>query len=91
MVGFNVANDTLAGIGITTLKETPGLGMRITEPAFTGQFAAGRTPVALKSQNGAVDAVSGATISSNGAVEAVNRAAERYAALKADILGVWGK
>ena len=47
MVGFNVASDTLAGIGITTLKETPGLGMRVTEQAFSGQFAGARTPVAL--------------------------------------------
>lgn len=50
MVGFNVANDTLAGIGTTTLKETPGLGMRIAEPGFTGQFRGIAAPVGLKSQ-----------------------------------------
>ena len=63
MVGFNVANDTLAGIGTTTLKETPGLGMRIAEPGFTGQFRGIAAPVGLKSQGGSIDGISGATIS----------------------------
>ena len=91
MVGFNIADDSLAGIGVTTLKETPGLGMRIAEPGFTAQFPAQKLPVGLKDSGGAVDAVSGATISSQGAVEAVNRAAGHYAALKAEILAAWGK
>ena len=80
MVGFNVANDTLAGIGTTTLKETPGLGMRIAEPGFTGQFRGIAAPVGLKSQGGSIDGISGATISSSGAVTAVNLAAEAYKA-----------
>ena len=86
MVGFNVANDTLAGIGTTTLKETPGLGMRIAEPGFTGQFRGIAAPVGLKSQGGSIDGISGATISSSGAVTAVNLAAEAYKALKPEIL-----
>lgn len=91
MVGFNVADDTLAGIGITTLKETPGLGMRIVEPGFTTQFAGFKTPVGLKANGGNVDAVSGATISSTGAVDAVNKAANAYVELKPEILSAWGK
>lgn len=91
MVGFNVADDTLAGIGATELKETPGLGMRITEPAFSGQFVGKSLPVALKAQGGSIDAVSGATISSAGAVTAVNNAAAVYKALKPEILKTWGK
>ena len=38
MVGYDVNRDTLTGIGITTMKETPGLGTRVADPAFTGQF-----------------------------------------------------
>lgn len=38
MVGFDVNRDELLGIGITTQTETPGLGTRVTEPAFTGRF-----------------------------------------------------
>lgn len=90
MLGFNVANDTLAGIGTTTLKETPGLGMRIAEPGFTGQFRGIAAPVGLKSQGGSIDGISGATISSSGAVTAVNLAAEAYKALKPEILKTWG-
>lgn len=91
MVGFNVDSDTLAGIGITTLKETPGLGMRVTEQAFSGQFAGARTPVALASQGGSIDGVSGATISSGGVVTAVNKAVQVYSQLKPEILKVWSK
>ena len=84
MVGFNAA------IGTTTLKETPGLGMRIAEPGFTGQFRGIAAPVGLKSQGGSIDGISGATISSSGAVTAVNLAAEAYKALKPEILKTWG-
>lgn len=79
IVGFNVSNDTLAGIGATTLKETPGLGMLVAEPKFSGQFAGKTTPVALTAQGGNIDGVSGATISSAGMVTAVNKAAQVYA------------
>lgn len=91
MVGFNLKDDTLAGIGATTLKETPGLGMRIAEPAFTGQFSGQNTPVQLSASGGVIDGVSGATISSAGAVGAVNNAAAVYVRLKKDILAAWAK
>ena len=89
MVGFNVANDSLAGIGITTLKETPGLGMRVSEPAFYEQFSGKKTPVSLAANGGNIDAVSGATISSQGVTEAVNLAAGVYSRLKAELLNAW--
>ena len=91
MVGFNVGNDSLEGIGITTLKETPGLGMRVTEQAFAGQFSGARAPVALTAQGGGIDAVSGASISSGGVVAAVNKAAQVYSLLKPEILKAWSK
>jgi len=89
MVGFNLENDTLSGIGITTMKETPGLGTRIAEPAFTKQFVGKPLSNKLKSQGGSIDAVSGATISSTGAVEAVNKASRVYSSLKSSILESW--
>ena len=61
IVGFNVENDSLAGVGMTVLKETPGLGMRVREPAFSDQFRTASFPVALSSAGGRIDAVSGAT------------------------------
>lgn len=89
MVGFNPANDTLIGIGITTMKETPGIGTVITEPRFTGQFSGkALNTVGLKPQ-GSIDALSGATVSSGGAVTAVTNAAKVYTELKPEILKVW--
>ncbi len=85
IVGFNLADDKLKGIGITTLKETPGLGMRVTEPKYTAQFT-GADPkaVALTSNGGTIDAVSGATISSTATVEAVKKAAAIYGEMKSE-------
>jgi len=87
MVGFNLADDTLMGVGVTTQTETPGLGTRVTEPGFTAQFqghALGN--LALKSQGGDIDGVSGATFSSTGASNAVANAAKAYEALKPAII-----
>ena len=90
MVAFNPANDTLVGIGVTTMKETPGIGTVITEPRFADQFAGkALNAVGLKSQGGQIDAVSGATVSSGGAVTAVSNAAKVYTELKPEILKVW--
>ena len=91
IIGFNVSNDSLAGVGMTTLKETPGLGMRVREPAFSEQFRGAALPVALSSQGGRIDAVSGATISSAGVIEAVNKASTVYQELKPQIVKQWNK
>ncbi len=89
MVGFNISNDSLAGVGMTTLKETPGLGMRVRDFAFRKQFRGMETPVAFSSAGGKVDAVAGATISSTGVVNAVNNASKVYRELKPEILKKW--
>lgn len=89
MVGFDVNRDTLTGIGVTTMKETPGLGTRIADPGFTAQFPGKPADVRLKAQGGDIDAVSGATISSNGAITALGNAARVYAALKPEIVKAW--
>lgn len=90
MVGFNVANDTLLGIGITQMKETPGLGTKVGEPKFTKQFVGAGVDVELRSKGGVIDAISGSTVSSLGAVGAVQDASGRYKALKQQILDTWG-
>ena len=91
IIGFNVSNDSLAGVGMTTLKETPGLGMRVREPAFCEQFRDAAPPVALSSRGGKIDAVSGATISSDGVIEAVNKANSVYKELKPQIVKQWNQ
>lgn len=89
MVGFDTGRDVLVGIGVTTMKETPGLGTLIAAPAFVDQFPGKGLNVQLKNQGGAIDAVSGATISSSGAVTAVGNAARIYTTLKPQIVQQW--
>ncbi len=89
IVGFNVDSDTLTGIGVTTMKETPGLGTRTAEPSFTKQFKKLPMHVDLKSRGGQIDAISGATISSNGVVIAVQNAAKVYEAIKSEATKTW--
>lgn len=89
MVGFNIENDTLLGIGVTTMSETPGLGTKIAEPKFSGQFGGKGLDVEMTSKGGSIDAISGATISSVGAVSAVQNAVKDYKALKAEIQMTW--
>lgn len=89
MVGFDVQRDALLGIGITQMKETPGLGTNVAQPKFTGQFPGKGLDIALKSAGGTIDAVSGATISSTGTVLAVQQAATLYKELKPQISQLW--
>lgn len=90
MVGFKPDGQTLAGIGITTLKETPGLGMRVTESNYTEQFR--NVPVSnaqLAAAGGDIDAVSGATISSTATVTAVQKAKEIFDKIQDQVKQAW--
>jgi electron transport complex protein RnfG len=80
MVGFEPNTDQVAGIGITTMAETPGLGTRVTEPTFVSQFAGQHRvdDVKVKKDGGTIDAITGATISSRAVCEAVRAAMETY-------------
>lgn len=89
MVGFNVSNDTLLGIGVTEMKETPGLGTKVAEPKFTKQFIGAGIDVDARSKGGVIDSISGSTVSSLGTLAAVQAAAQDYQALKDQILSTW--
>jgi electron transport complex protein RnfG len=90
IVGFDIDSDTLVGISVTTHKETPGLGSRVQEPAFTKQFKAKEpAKAALKNNGGDIDAISGVTISSTAVTDAVKQAAGWYAATKDTIKTTW--
>lgn len=89
MVAFNIEKDELAGIGVTTHSETPGLGARAkTEPSFRSQFKgiSINKPVRVRSEGGDIDALSGATVTSKGVCAGVNSSIEIYKRLKAEIL-----
>ena len=67
---------TLKGVTIVSHLESPGLGARITETAFTDQFAGiNISDIALRQKGGEIDAITGATISSRAVVEAIKATA----------------
>ena len=88
MVGFDIVQNKLTGIGILTHQETPGLGARITEDSFNGNFKdkALSAIFKVKKDDGIIDAVSGATISSRGVCEAVNKCLKIYPQIKKKVL-----
>ena len=83
MVGFN-PEGKVSGISIMTHTETPGLGARIVEPAFTKQFK-GFTLTDDLNLSAKGDSVSGATHSSEGTVEAVRKALELFPTIKKEV------
>jgi len=65
-------NFGIIGISILSQTETPGVGTKITESSFTDQFKGlSVSDIALKSEGGKIDAITGATISSRAVVDAV--------------------
>jgi Na+-translocating ferredoxin:NAD+ oxidoreductase subunit G len=90
MVGVNLETDQVTGIGITTpFSETPGLGARAkTDEKFKGSFKGLSIdgPIKVKVDGGAVDAISGATITSRGVCAGVTSSSEFYKKLKPQIM-----
>ncbi len=80
IVGMDLSG-ALTGISVggAAFNETPGLGAKVQEPAFTDQFAGLKTPVGEGAS--AIDAISGATISTNAVVSGVNQCADFMKAL----------
>lgn len=76
MAGFR-PDGTIINITVLAQKETPGLGMKMTEPAFKDQFSEknpSQFKLKVKKDGGPVDAISAATISSRAFCDAVQRA-----------------
>ena len=71
LVGLET-NRALRGIRVISHQETPGLGAKITDIGFLDQFV-GLVPaqLALARDGGAVDAITGATISSRAVAEGI--------------------
>ncbi len=76
MVGI-LADGTVKNISVLQHAETPGLGSKMSEPAFKDQFN-DKNPASfkfnVKKDGGDVDAITAATISSRAFCDAVNRA-----------------
>lgn len=90
MVGVDLETQNLAGIGITTMKETPGIGTKVAKHGFTAQFKGHElSNLALTSEGGDIDAVSGASVSSGASMEAINQAITIYESLKDQLATAW--
>lgn len=76
MVGFNTNGD-IVSISILSHSETPGLGAKMTEPAFVSQFE-GKNPatfaLSVKKDGGDIDAITASTITSRAYGDAVSKA-----------------
>ena len=76
MVGYNPGEAKLMGIEILSMSETPGLGAKIKEEAFTEQFEqkSAEDKFAVKED---VQAISGATISSTAVAGAIKNSLDK--------------
>lgn len=81
LAGFDLSDDSLVGVEITDLSETPGVGSRAkSEPWFLAQFGlrSGATSFLVKQDGGQIDAISGATVTSRAVSAAVTQAVGFY-------------
>ncbi len=89
VVAINVDDNTLTGIGVTTHKETPGLGGNAkADPKFAAQFK-GKSiekEVLVTNDGGEINALSGATITSRAVCKGTMQAIETYNSLKPQLL-----
>lgn len=85
MVGIT-PEGTLTGIAIMKQSETPGIGSKVLDPAFTNQFHGKALDEATR-----VDGVSGASFSTKGTFAAVQQAVDFYKQHKDEILAQAGK
>jgi electron transport complex protein RnfG len=88
MVGIDVKDNQLMGVGVTTHGETPGMGAKAkSDPSFAAQFKglALEQPVAVTQDGGSVSAISGATITSRAVSSAATDADKIYQKLKTQI------
>lgn len=80
LMGLDPSFEKITGLFVLEQKETPGLGNKVIEPKWRGQFVGKKTTPALTvTKSGAagaseIDAVTGATISSRSVTTIVNSA-----------------
>lgn len=88
MVGIDVNEDALIGVGVTTHAETPGMGAKAkTDPSFAAQYEglSVNEPIKVTNDGGTINSISGATITSRAVCLAATEAAEIFLELKPKI------
>lgn len=89
MVGIRLDTDSIVDVRVTTHSETPGIGSRAKENlSFVSQFSGKKldTNFSVKADGGAIDAMSGATVTSKAVSLAATQAKEIYQKLKPEIV-----
>ncbi|TFH39489.1 MAG: RnfABCDGE type electron transport complex subunit G [Chrysiogenales bacterium] len=88
MIGFDLDGGTVTGIGVTSHKETPGVGSRVTDDTFTRLFKekGPGDPIKIKTDGGVIDAITGATISSRAVCAAVEKSISLYGGIRSEAL-----
>lgn len=79
LIGFD-ENDTICGISVLTVGETPGLGTKALSDDYLGKFIG----MGYEDTSAHVDTITGATYSSKGMKNAVQTALNAYAWLKGE-------
>ena len=90
MVGINTETDQIIAARVTTHVETPGLGSKAKDdPAFVSQFdnlSMESDNLDLSNNDGSIDAMSGATVTSQAVCNAAMEAQKLYKKFKPEIL-----
>lgn len=92
MVGIN-ASDELQALKILKQKETPGLGAKINDPEWRAQFAGksiSGTKWSVKKDQGDIDQITAATISSRAVSAAIKSGLDVYTQNRDKITGSQG-
>ena len=71
MIGVNL-NNTVCGIQVLSIAETPGIGMAVAEPEYLAGYAGLHFPVTFGHGTNTAEAISGATYSSRAILNGVN-------------------
>ena len=88
MVGIDVKEDKVVGVGVTTHAETPGMGAKAeTDPSFVAQFEdlSLEDPFKVTQDGGTINTISGATLTSRAVSLAATEASDIYKQLKPQI------
>jgi len=90
MIGVT-SDERINAIRLLAHKETPGLGTKLAEEPFAGQFRGLAVPeggLRVDKDGGAIQSITGATISSRTATESATRAVEIFRAHAAALAGL---
>lgn len=84
MTGIDAVEGNITGVSILSQSETPGLGANAVKPEFTGQYKQAIPEGGFnviknaQPQDGEIEAMTGATITSKAVTDAVNEALSLY-------------